>query len=76
MRGQLIGPAAGLDEAAVQRLLRSALDARLDQRVLVPEGSAYLDTLLELGFVEQRRLAHMRIGELALPRSAAGSSRS
>jgi GNAT superfamily N-acetyltransferase len=66
VRGQLIGPAAGVDEPAVQRLLRSALDARFEQRVLVPEGSVYLDTLLELGFVEQRRLAHMRIGELAL----------
>jgi hypothetical protein len=46
--------------------VRSALDARCDQRVLVPAGSAYLDTLLDLGFVEQRRLAHMRIGERRL----------
>jgi GNAT superfamily N-acetyltransferase len=66
VRGQLIGPAAGVDEYAVRQLLHSALDARSDQRVLVPEGSAYLDTLLDLGFVEQRRLAHMRIGEPAL----------
>ncbi|MDX6568205.1 MAG: hypothetical protein QOH15_783 [Gaiellales bacterium] len=66
VRGQLIGPAAGVDEPAVRRLVRAALDARSDHRVLVPEGSAYLDTLLELGFVVQRRLAHMRLGELAL----------
>ena len=66
VRGQLIGPAAGVDDLAVRRLVRSALDARCDQRVLVPAGSAYLDTLLDLGFVEQRRLAHMRIGERRL----------
>jgi GNAT superfamily N-acetyltransferase len=67
VRGERIGPAAGIDAPAVRRLVRSALDARHDQRILVPEGSAYRDTLLDLGFVEQRRLAHMRIGELGLP---------
>jgi GNAT superfamily N-acetyltransferase len=65
-RGQLIGPAAAVDEASARRLVRAAVDGRSDQRVLAPEGSAYLETLLELGFVEQRRLAHMRIGELGL----------
>jgi hypothetical protein len=35
--------------------------------VLVPDESAFLTTLLALGFVEQRRLVHMRLGELELP---------
>jgi GNAT superfamily N-acetyltransferase len=65
-REQLIGPAAAVDEGSARRLVRAALDERHDQRVLVPEGSAHLETLLELGFVEQRRLVHMRIGELDL----------
>ena len=56
--------------------MRAALDDRYDQRVLVPEGSSHLDTLLALGFVEQRRLAHMRFGELELSPGAASSSRS
>jgi GNAT superfamily N-acetyltransferase len=66
VRAHLIGPAAAIDEASARQLVRAALDDRHDQRVLVPEGSAHLDTLLALGFVEQRRLAHMRIGELSL----------
>ena len=65
-REHLIGPAAAVDERAARQLVRAALDDRYDQRVLVPEGSAHLDTLLALGFVEQRRLVHMRIGELEL----------
>jgi GNAT superfamily N-acetyltransferase len=67
VREHLIGPAAAIDEECAQRLVRSALDDDREQRVLVPEGSAFLDTLLRLGFVEQRRLAHMRLGELTLP---------
>jgi hypothetical protein len=33
----------------------------------VPAGSLFLDTLLACGFVEQRRLDHMRHGALELP---------
>jgi hypothetical protein len=65
-REHLIGPAAASDEGSAQRLVRSALDETREQRVLVPAESAYLDALLALGFVEQRQLAHMRVGELEL----------
>jgi GNAT superfamily N-acetyltransferase len=71
-REHLIGPAAAVDETSTRQLVAAALDTRYDQRVLVPEGSAHLDTLLALGFVEQRRLAHMRIGELALSPARSG----
>jgi GNAT superfamily N-acetyltransferase len=65
-RGHLIGPAAAADEDSLRRLVRAAVEQERAQRMLVPAGSAYLDTLLTLGFVEQRRLAHMRVGVLEL----------
>ena len=66
MQDSFLGGLVAVDEASARRLVRAAVDVRSDQRVLVPDGSAYLETLLELGFVEQRRLVHMRIGELSL----------
>ncbi len=38
-----------------------------ERRLQLPAESAYLEPLLELGLVEQRRLAHMRLGDLTLP---------
>jgi hypothetical protein len=35
--------------------------------VLVPAESAFHDALTRLGFVELRRLAHMRFGDPGLP---------
>ena len=67
VRGQRIGPAAAADDESAYALLRAALDEAPAARVLVPSGSAFAETLTALGFVEQRRLAHMRLGELALP---------
>lgn len=65
-RAQGLGPAAALDERALRRLVHSALDSPSGRRVLLPAESDHRETLLDLGFVEQRRLAHMRFGELAL----------
>jgi GNAT superfamily N-acetyltransferase len=66
-RARLLGPGAALAPDAAKRLVRSALDETLESRVLVPDESAFHDVLLELGFVEQRQLTHMRSGELELP---------
>jgi GNAT superfamily N-acetyltransferase len=66
-RDRLLGPGAAVDEQTAARLVRSALAEGQEQRVLVPDESAFLTTLLALGFVEQRRLVHMRFGELELP---------
>ena len=57
-----IGPAAARDEGALVALLRAALaTAPVDGgRVLVPPESAHAATLERLGFVETRRLAHLR----------------
>jgi GNAT superfamily N-acetyltransferase len=61
------GPGAAIHETSARRLLRSTIDTAEQQKVLVPDVSAYLDAVVALGFVEQRRLTHMRLGELELP---------
>jgi GNAT superfamily N-acetyltransferase len=61
------GPGAAIDARSARLLVRSALDPSEQQKVLVPEVSAYLGELEAAGFVEQRRLTHMRFGELELP---------
>jgi GNAT superfamily N-acetyltransferase len=66
-RERLIGPGLAPDAAAAAALVRSALVLPGARRMLVPSTSAYLVTLEELGLVEQRRLAHMRLGRLELP---------
>jgi GNAT superfamily N-acetyltransferase len=66
-RSRLLGPGAALTADAAERLVRSALDETRELRVLVPDESAFHDALATLGFVEQRRLAHMRHGDLELP---------
>jgi GNAT superfamily N-acetyltransferase len=66
-RDRLLGPGAAVDEQTATLLVRSAVAEGQEQRVLVPHESAFLTTLLDLGFVEQRRLVHMRFGELELP---------
>jgi GNAT superfamily N-acetyltransferase len=66
-RERLIGPGLAADAADAAALVRSALVLPGARRMLVPSTSAYLATLEELGLVEQRRLAHMRLGRLELP---------
>jgi GNAT superfamily N-acetyltransferase len=66
-RNRLLGPGAAVDELTAARLVRTALAEGREQRVLVPDESTFLAMLLALGFVEQRRLVHMRFGELELP---------
>lgn len=61
------GPGAAIDAHSARRLVRSALDPSEQQKVLVPDVSAYLGELEAVGFVEQRRLTHMRFGEPELP---------
>jgi GNAT superfamily N-acetyltransferase len=66
-RSQGPGPGAATDERSARRLVRSAIDPSEHQKVLVPDVSSYLEVFETLGFVEQRRLTHMRFGELELP---------
>jgi GNAT superfamily N-acetyltransferase len=66
-RERLIGPGLAADAEAASSLVRAALDVPGERRMLVPSESAFLGTLHELGLVEQRRLAHMRLGRLELP---------
>jgi hypothetical protein len=57
-----IGPSAALDEEALVALLAATLaTGPVDGgRVLLPPESQHADTLARLGFVETRRLVHMR----------------
>jgi GNAT superfamily N-acetyltransferase len=66
-RERLIGPGLAPDADAAAALVRAPLALPGERRLLVPAESAYLGTLEELGLVEQRRLAHMRLGRLELP---------
>jgi GNAT superfamily N-acetyltransferase len=66
-RGRLIGPGCACDMASAKRLAHSTRDDTHEQRLLVPLESGFLDALLELGFVERRRLTHMRLGDLEIP---------
>ena len=61
---RLLGPGLAPDAEGAARLVRALPGAR---RLQVPAESAYLETLREIGLVEQRRLAHMRLGDLTLP---------
>jgi GNAT superfamily N-acetyltransferase len=61
---RLIGPGLAPDAEGAARLVRALPGER---RLQVPAESAHLETLLQLGLVEQRRLAHMRLGDLTLP---------
>jgi GNAT superfamily N-acetyltransferase len=66
-RERLVGPGCARDMASAKRLAHSARDDDHEQRLLVPLESGFLDALLELGFVEHRRLTHMRLGDLEIP---------
>lgn len=66
-REQLIGPGCACDMESAKRLVHSTRDDDHEQRLLVPLESGFLDALLELGLVERRRLAHMRLGDLEIP---------
>jgi hypothetical protein len=64
---RLIGPGLAPDADGAARLVRALLALPGERRLQVPAESAFHETLLQLGLVEQRRLAHMRLGDLTLP---------
>jgi GNAT superfamily N-acetyltransferase len=64
---RLIGPGLAPDADGAAQLVRALLALPGERRLQVPAESAFHETLLGLGMVEQRRLAHMRLGDLTLP---------
>lgn len=64
-----IGPSGARSEEAVPRLIVAALATAPPGggRVLLPPESVHVDAIEELGFVELRRLAHMRRPVARLP---------
>ncbi|MDQ6714190.1 MAG: GNAT family N-acetyltransferase [Candidatus Dormibacteraeota bacterium] len=61
---RLIGPGAAASPDVAQALVRQAMvDASAERTLLLPFESAYLEVLRSLGFVEQKRLTHMRHGD-------------
>jgi GNAT superfamily N-acetyltransferase len=66
-RERATGPGFARDGGSAARLLWSSRRSPGGQRVFVPSESEHLDALLAAGFVELRRLAHMRLGDLTLP---------
>jgi GNAT superfamily N-acetyltransferase len=69
VRDRLLGPGCARTPAIAEGLIRAALDGRSGEelRMLVPIECGMTTTLFDLGFREQRRLTHMRFGELQLP---------
>jgi hypothetical protein len=72
-RKRLLGPGCALDDDVVRSLLEAAFADRETtgapdrRRLLLPIESRYLDVLRRLGMHVERRLAHMRLGDLVLP---------
>jgi GNAT superfamily N-acetyltransferase len=69
-RKRLLGPGCARDEDVACDLVHGALgDAPQagERRLLLPIESRYLDVLRRLGLRVERRLAHMRLGDPALP---------
>jgi GNAT superfamily N-acetyltransferase len=71
-RDRLLGPGCARTSAIAERLVRAALSGRGNRsdeglRMLVPMECEFTSTLAKLGFREERRLTHMRLGELGLP---------
>jgi len=61
---RLIGPGAAASPDVARSLIQDTmLSASPERNLLLPFESAYLDVLLSLGFVEQKRLTHMRHGD-------------
>jgi hypothetical protein len=72
-RKRLLGPGCARNDGIARRLVRAALADRVEigdtveQRLLLPIESRYLDALYGLGLRVERRLAHMRLGDPQLP---------
>lgn len=71
-RDGLLGPGCARSPAMVEDLVRAALGAGTtgstgDVRLLVPMECEFTQVLIDLGFHEQRRLTHMRLGDRTLP---------
>ncbi|HET7855339.1 MAG TPA: GNAT family N-acetyltransferase, partial [Gaiellaceae bacterium] len=72
-RKRLLGPGCARNDGIAGNLVRAALADRApmsdtaEQRLLLPTESRYLDVLFRLGLRVERRLAHMRLGDLRLP---------
>ena len=72
VRDRLLGPGCARTPAIAGDLVRAALGGRANTsgeeiRMLVPTECESTSTLIELGFREQRRLTHMRLGDIGLP---------
>jgi GNAT superfamily N-acetyltransferase len=73
VRKRLLGPGCALNEAIARDLVQAALadqvasGASNGPRLLLPIESRYLEVLGRLGLRIERRLAHMRLGDLVLP---------
>ena len=71
-RDGLLGPGCARTPAIAEHLVRAALSGRANRpdeefRILVPMECESTSTLAKLGFREERRLTHMRLGDLGLP---------
>jgi GNAT superfamily N-acetyltransferase len=71
-RERLLGPGCARTAEVGEDLVRAALDGQASPpgeeiRMLVPMECESTNTLIKLGFREQRRLTHMRLGEPGLP---------
>jgi GNAT superfamily N-acetyltransferase len=71
-RDRLLGPGCARTPDIAGRLVLAALGGRANRsdeqiRMLVPTECEYTSTLTELGFRAERRLTHMRLGDLGLP---------
>ena len=70
-RDGLLGPGCARTPAIAEDLARAALSADAgpngDIRLLVPMECGFTSTLVGLGFREQRRLTHMRLGDPTIP---------
>jgi hypothetical protein len=71
-RDRLLGPGCARTSAIAGCLVRAALGGRASHpdeeiRMLVPMECESTSSLAKLGFREERRLTHMRLGDLRLP---------
>lgn len=64
VQNRVIGPGAAASPEVAQALIHGAMvEAPPEHNLLLPSGSAYIEVVLSLGFVEQQRLTHMRHGD-------------
>jgi GNAT superfamily N-acetyltransferase len=64
---QSLGPGAAVAADTAITLVLAAQHAGARGRLIVPMESRYLRPLVDVGLREERRLTHMRLGDLTLP---------